>query len=50
LKDKFGFSWQVTPTILIKLIEDENKELSDRVMKAMMQMDKIVIKFLEEAV
>jgi predicted 3-demethylubiquinone-9 3-methyltransferase (glyoxalase superfamily) len=49
LKDKFGLSWQVTPTILIKLIEDEDKVKSDKAMKAMMQMDKIIIKDLEGA-
>jgi predicted 3-demethylubiquinone-9 3-methyltransferase (glyoxalase superfamily) len=49
LKDKFCLSWQVTPTILIKLIEDEDKEKSDKAMKAMMQMDKIIIKDLEGA-
>jgi predicted 3-demethylubiquinone-9 3-methyltransferase (glyoxalase superfamily) len=47
LKDKFGFSWQVTPTILGKLISDPKK--SQRVMAAMMPMKKLEIDKLEEA-
>lgn len=49
LKDKFGLSWQVTPTILPKLMGDPDEAKADRVMKAMMQMRKIVIADLERA-
>jgi len=49
LKDKFGLSWQVVPTILSKLLGDKDAEKSKRVMSAMMQMDKIDIAKLEQA-
>jgi len=49
LKDKYGLSWQITPDILLKLIQDKDPAKSQRVMKAMMQMKKIEIKPLEEA-
>ncbi len=47
LKDKFGLSWQVVPTILPKLLQDPAK--SERVMKALMQMRKFVIEELKNA-
>ena len=43
LKDKYGLSWQVTPTILIQLIQDPDKEKGERVFEAMMKMKKIEI-------
>ena len=43
LKDKFGLSWQITPTILTELINNPDQAKADRVMKAMLQMDKIEI-------
>ena len=49
LKDKFGLSWQVTPTVLIDMLHDKNSEKSERVMKAMLQMQKIDIKKLKNA-
>jgi len=49
LKDKFGLWWQVTPTVLSKLIRDQDPEKSKRVMEAMMQMDKIDIEPLQRA-
>lgn len=49
LKDKFGFSWQVIPTQLSGLLSDPDKPKAGRVMKAMMQMKKIVIADLEQA-
>ena len=49
LKDKFGLSWQITPTILVQYVTDEDSVKADRVMKAMMTMKKIEIKPLEEA-
>ena len=49
LKDKYGLSWQVVPTILGELLQDEDKEKSNRVMKAMLQMTKIDIAELERA-
>ena len=49
LKDKFGVSWQVVPRALIEMLRDKDSEKSERVMKAMLQMQKINIKTLEEA-
>ena len=49
LKDKFGLSWQVTPTVLIEMLHDKNAKKAERVMKAMMQMQKIDIKKLNAA-
>src|SRR5205809_5373709 len=49
LKDKYGLSWQVVPTILIELFKDKDAEKSQRVMKAMLQMKKIDISKLKQA-
>ncbi|MBI3256012.1 MAG: VOC family protein [Candidatus Andersenbacteria bacterium] len=49
LKDKFGFSWQVIPTALPKLLNDPDKEKADRVMQAMLKMKKIDITALKKA-
>jgi len=46
LKDKYGLSWQVVPTVLIQLLNDSDIEKSRRVMKAMLQMKKIDIETL----
>ena len=49
LKDKFGVSWQVVPTVLIEMLHDKDSEKSERVMKAMLQMGKIEIETLKQA-
>jgi predicted 3-demethylubiquinone-9 3-methyltransferase (glyoxalase superfamily) len=49
LKDRFGLSWQVTPTILPKLLTDPDKARAQRAMQAMMKQTKIVIAELEAA-
>jgi len=49
LKDKFGLSWQVTPTVLIDMLHDNDQDKSGRVMQAMLQMKKIEIKALKDA-
>src|SRR5437764_7592976 len=49
LKDKFGLSWQVIPTALGKLMADKDAGKSQRVMQAMLKMDKIEIEQLQEA-
>ena len=49
LTDKFGLSWQVIPAILGELLQDKDAEKSKRVMKAMLQMDKIDIAALKRA-
>src|SRR6266568_4653722 len=38
LKDKFGLSWQVVPTVLPQMLQDKDPEKSQRVMKALLQM------------
>ena len=49
LKDKFGVSWQIVPTVLGQLLQDEDGEKSKRVMNAMLQMDKLDIASLKRA-
>ncbi len=49
LQDKFGLSWQIIPEALGRLMGDPDPAKSQRVMQAMMKMDKIIIKDLEEA-
>lgn len=49
LKDKFGLSWQITPTVLAEMYQDKDAAKSQRVMQAMLQMDKLDIKRLKEA-
>ena len=49
LKDKFGLSWQIVPTILADLVSDPNSEKSQRAMKAMLQMKKLDIAELKRA-
>lgn len=50
LKDKYGFSWQVTPKMLVKLIGGSDRKKADRAMAAMMKMGKIDIRTIEKAV
>ena len=49
LKDKYGLSWQVVPTVLVKMMSDPDKEKSGRAMEAMLQMKKFDIAELERA-
>jgi predicted 3-demethylubiquinone-9 3-methyltransferase (glyoxalase superfamily) len=49
LKDKYGVSWQIIPSVLGKLLQDKDGAKANRVMKAMLQMDKIDIQRLEQA-
>jgi len=49
VKDKFGLSWQITPTILARLYADNDPEKSKRVMQAMLQMTKLDIAALKRA-
>ena len=49
LKDKYGVSWQIVPTILGELLNDPDPEKSKRVMQAMLQMKKIDINALKRA-
>jgi predicted 3-demethylubiquinone-9 3-methyltransferase (glyoxalase superfamily) len=49
LKDKFGVSWQIVPTILAKMLGDQDREKANRVMRAMLGMKKIDIAELRKA-
>jgi predicted 3-demethylubiquinone-9 3-methyltransferase (glyoxalase superfamily) len=49
LKDKYGLSWQVIPSILNDMLQDNDPARSARVMKAMMLMAKIDIGALQDA-
>src|SRR5882672_3506211 len=49
LKDKYGLSWQVVPTALVEMLQDKDAKKSNRVMQAMLQMNKIDIETLRRA-
>ena len=49
LTDRYGLSWQIIPDVLGKMLNDPDREKSNRVMNAMLQMQKIEIKKLEQA-
>lgn len=49
LKDRYGLSWQVVPTILPELLSDPDREAASRVMKALLKMTKLDIDALKRA-
>jgi predicted 3-demethylubiquinone-9 3-methyltransferase (glyoxalase superfamily) len=49
LKDKFGVSWQIIPSVLGELLGDKDPEKANRVMQAMLKMNKIIIADLHSA-
>ena len=49
LTDKYGLSWQIVPTILLKLLRDKNPAKGNAAMQAMLQMGKLDIKRLKQA-
>jgi len=49
LKDKFGLSWQVVPTVVPEMLKDGNPASANRVMKEIFQMRKIDIATLQKA-
>jgi predicted 3-demethylubiquinone-9 3-methyltransferase (glyoxalase superfamily) len=49
LKDKYGVSWQIVPTILAEMLQDKNAKKSESVMKALLKMGKLDIKTLKQA-
>jgi predicted 3-demethylubiquinone-9 3-methyltransferase (glyoxalase superfamily) len=49
LRDKFGVSWQIVPSVLGKLMQDEDREKAGRVVQAMLQMDRLDIRGLQQA-
>jgi predicted 3-demethylubiquinone-9 3-methyltransferase (glyoxalase superfamily) len=48
-KDKWGFSWQITPRVLLEAMADPDREVARRAMEAMMTMQKIDIAAIERA-
>ncbi len=46
LKDKYGVSWQIVPTVLAEMIQDKDTRKSQKVMNRMLQMHKLDIKTL----
>jgi len=49
LDDKYGVTWQVVPSVLVKMLQDTDAEKARRVMQTMMQMVKLDIKPLQQA-
>jgi predicted 3-demethylubiquinone-9 3-methyltransferase (glyoxalase superfamily) len=49
LKDRYGVSWQVVPTVVSEMVGDPNSEKSQRAVKAMLQMKKLDIAELQRA-
>jgi predicted 3-demethylubiquinone-9 3-methyltransferase (glyoxalase superfamily) len=49
LKDKYGLSWQIIPSMLSKMLGDKDPAKAKRVMEAMLQMEKIDISRLKQA-
>ena len=49
LKDRYGLSWQIAPTVLLTCITDKDPEKAKRTMQAMMKMKKIDIAAVEKA-
>jgi predicted 3-demethylubiquinone-9 3-methyltransferase (glyoxalase superfamily) len=48
-KDKWGFSWQITPRALLKAMSNPDREAAKRAMEAMMTMQKIDVAKIEAA-
>jgi predicted 3-demethylubiquinone-9 3-methyltransferase (glyoxalase superfamily) len=49
LKDKYGLWWQVVPTVLSQMLEGKDSEKANRVMKEVMQMNKLDTKRMQQA-
>ena len=49
LKDKYGLSWQIVPTVLTELVKSKDPQAVERVMKAMLGMKKLDIRELQQA-
>ena len=49
LRDRYGLSWQIIPSALGRMLGDKDPQKANRVMKAMLQMDKIDIQGLKQA-
>ncbi|HYA38726.1 MAG TPA: VOC family protein [Candidatus Methylomirabilis sp.] len=49
LKDKYGLSWQIVPTVMIEMLQDKDPKKSERVMAALIKMKKLDVKTLKKA-
>jgi predicted 3-demethylubiquinone-9 3-methyltransferase (glyoxalase superfamily) len=49
LKDKFGLSWQIVPSLIMEMLQDKDVDRSTRVMNALMDMHKLEIAELQRA-
>lgn len=49
LKDKYGLSWQIVPSVLGKMLQDKDTNKATKVMNAMLQMNKIETERLKQA-
>ena len=49
LKDKYGLSWQIVPTVLSEMMQSHDHKKTNRVMSTLLQMKKLDIKRLQEA-
>jgi predicted 3-demethylubiquinone-9 3-methyltransferase (glyoxalase superfamily) len=49
LKDKYGLSWQIVPTVLSEMMQSHDFQKTNRVMSALLQMKKLDINRLQEA-
>ena len=48
LTDRFGVSWQIVPTALAQMMQDDQTEKSERVMEAILEMEKLDLPTLEK--
>ena len=49
IEDRFGVCWQIVPTVLVELLQDEDAKKSESIMKALLQMKKLDIAGLKRA-
>ncbi|MGE5242389.1 MAG: VOC family protein, partial [Bacteroidota bacterium] len=49
LKDKYGLSWQIVPTVMVEMLQDKDPKKSGSVMAALLKMKKLDIKTLKQA-
>lgn len=49
LKDKYGLSWQIVPTVLSEMMQGKDAEKTERVMRALLRMNKLDIQKLKQA-
>jgi len=49
LKDKYGLSWQIVPTVMDKMMQDQDPERLDRVIQAFLKMKKFDLAALQRA-